>query len=1172
MKIQSKKLHAASSLTTILWHAFVALSAGALLISGGLQLFSHFRTQEIAVFSNQRLIAQDAAKAVTNFVQEKFSILETSVWLTNPDKVPQGQQTQILQSLLGFQPAFRRLAWLNPQGQTLGLASRLSLEASGGLTDQLKADVLTQNPKRIRYVSPVYIDPLTSEPLVLMTVPMTNVFGDFRGTLVAEANLKFMWDLVDQIKVGEAGNVYVVDRQGNLLAFGDTARVLKGESLSALEPVSEFIHNPVSFRATGVGLYRGIKGSTVVGTYAPLGMPDWAVVTELPWVEAYREVIYHALLSVGIILAIAVLAGITGVFMARRLAVPLIGLTKTARLITGGELELKAPVSGPEEVARLAEAFNGMTAQLRLSLERQEHRYAELRRTEEALRQSEERLRVALEGTADGIWDWNLSTGQAYFSPRYYTMLGYEPGEFPPTYESWKQLLHPKDIEAAERVVQRALEEHTPFSVEFRCKTKNGKWVWILGRGKVAELDTVGKALRVAGSHSDITERKEVEEALRESERRFEVFMENLPAAAFMKGEGGQVVYANRFLRDLFGWGDAVGKYTLDLLPPEVAERMVADDRAALDRGPITVQEQLTDAQGKDRFFETRKFPILIEGGPPMLGGISVDITERKRAEEALRESAEQYRIITNTVLEGFLVSDQGGRLLDVNETYCHMLGYSRDELLKMSIRDIEAMEKQDQIDKHIQKIIETGSDRFETQLRRKDGRIIDVEVNSTFMHRTGRQLTFVRDITERKRAEEALREANLVVENSPVVLFRWKAVEGWPVELVSKNVTQFGYAPEDLLSGRVLYASIVHPEDAERVGREVQEHTHGDVQRFRQEYRLFTKDGKVRWVDDHTAMERGADGRIAHYQGIVMDITERKRAEEELAKYRDHLEELVRERTKALETAQEELVKSERLTVLGQLTAMVSHELRNPLSVIRSSAYYLQRKFEKEDEKVLKHVKRIESQVEVCDSIVSDLLEYTRGRHIQVEEGDLNALIERVLEEKFESLDVRVRKELSPALGLLAFDAEKMRRAILNILDNGIEAKRPRLQSGTETEQEYRPGFVVRTKEENGEVSIVVEDNGVGMDQATLEKAMEPLFTTKARGTGLGLAIVRKVVEEHGGSVLLESWLNQGTRVTITIPARRVTQQLGTQGVRVSGCEGFLGGMKDEGKDTSRR
>jgi PAS domain S-box-containing protein len=138
----------------------------------------------------------------------------------------------------------------------------------------------------------------------------------------------------------------------------------------------------------------------------------------------------------------------------------------------------------------------------------------DLHRTQESLRESEERLRFVLEGTSDGIWDWNIESGQVYFNTRYYTMLGYDPGEFPAAYESWLKLLHPDEVKPTERALQRAIENHTPFIIESRLKAKNGEWRYILSRGRVVESDSMGKAIRLAGSHTDITERKRTEQAL----------------------------------------------------------------------------------------------------------------------------------------------------------------------------------------------------------------------------------------------------------------------------------------------------------------------------------------------------------------------------------------------------------------------------------------------------------------------------------------------------------------------------------------------------------------------------------------------------------------------------------------------------------------------------------
>jgi rsbT co-antagonist protein RsbR len=377
MKFPSKKPRAALGLTTTLAIAFFTLSAVVLLISSGLQIVSNVQTQREAISNKQQLIAHDATQTVSNFIQEKFSVLGTTVGLADLVTASPADQKQILDSLLGHQPAFRQLVVLNAQNQEIAHSSRISLVAAGGLSGQRKNDILVQVKQGKRYISSVSIDPVSSEPLVLIAVPATTALGDFQGALVAEVNLKFMWDLVDQIKVGETGHAYVVDRQGKLIAFSDTARVLRSENVSHLQAVGAFIQNPASAQATDVSIYPGITGAAVMGTYVALETPDWAVVTELPWAEANREINRQVVLSIGITLTAAVLAGLLGVFLARRLAVPLVDLTGTAARITAGEMGVQAVVGGPRETASLATAFNSMTAQLRQTLEGLEQRVAD---------------------------------------------------------------------------------------------------------------------------------------------------------------------------------------------------------------------------------------------------------------------------------------------------------------------------------------------------------------------------------------------------------------------------------------------------------------------------------------------------------------------------------------------------------------------------------------------------------------------------------------------------------------------------------------------------------------------------------------------------------------------------------------------------------------------------
>jgi putative methionine-R-sulfoxide reductase with GAF domain len=384
MMMTKKKLNrpwTAGSMTTTLAIAFFILSVVVLLLYAGLALYSSIQTNRDALSSKQQIIAQDAARAVSQFIQDKFVGLETASEITNPVNISTDTQKTYLESLLGHDPAFRQLVLLNSSGRQLAQVSRTSPTLSSQFIAQQKGDtLLTRTSKGQRYISPIYIDDATSEPLIAIAVPVKNVLGDFQGVLMAEVNLKFMWDLVDQLKVGETGYAYVVDNNGTLIAFGDTSRVLLGEKLLQNFEVKEFIQNPsvASDITPEVGSYIGLLGKAVLGTYVPLGTPGWAVVTELPTTEAYQPIVQSLIVSLAAILILAVLAGAAGILLARRVATPIVDLSNVATEVADGNLAVEAKVvAHPIEIAQLATTFNTMTARLRGLIDSLEQRVAD---------------------------------------------------------------------------------------------------------------------------------------------------------------------------------------------------------------------------------------------------------------------------------------------------------------------------------------------------------------------------------------------------------------------------------------------------------------------------------------------------------------------------------------------------------------------------------------------------------------------------------------------------------------------------------------------------------------------------------------------------------------------------------------------------------------------------
>ena len=229
---------------------------------------------------------------------------------------------------------------------------------------------------------------------------------------------------------------------------------------------------------------------------------------------------------------------------------------------------------------------------------------------------------------------------------------------------------------------------------------------------------------------------------------------------------------------------------------------------------------------------------------------------------------------------------DDAARITYVNSQACRALGYAREELLRMRVPDIDPNYNDAAGSEIRHKLMVEGHLVFESVHRTKDGRQYPVEITANILELGGRvfNCAFVQDITMRKNTETKLRQSRLILENSPAILFRWKAEENWPVELVSENIRIFGYEDRELLSGEISYASLIHPEDLPRVIEEVREYVAAGAVHFNQEYRIITKDGRICWTDDRTLVERDSAGNVTHFQGIVIDITDRKKIAQELA------------------------------------------------------------------------------------------------------------------------------------------------------------------------------------------------------------------------------------------------------------------------------------------------
>jgi diguanylate cyclase (GGDEF)-like protein/PAS domain S-box-containing protein len=388
---------------------------------------------------------------------------------------------------------------------------------------------------------------------------------------------------------------------------------------------------------------------------------------------------------------------------------------------------------------------------------------------EQALRESEERLKFALEGSGDGAWDWNPQTDQAVFSTRWKAMIGYAEDEFPDTGAAWVAHLHPEDRERVIFTVQNFFVENTPFyEVEFRMRCKDGSWKWMLARGMLVSRDEQGRPLRMIGTHTDLTERKRTEQMMAEKTSLLAATLESTADGILVvDGKGRISSYNQRFL-ELWRIPEAVLQSGDDGRAIAHVLEQLADPDAFVQKVHLLYRDTAAESFDELAFVDGRVFerysrPQRI--GEQIVGRVWSfrDVTLRHQAEDSLKIAGMVYANSN----EAILVVDADNRIIAINPAFTQTTGYTESDVLGKNPNMLSSGRQDGDFYREMwRELNATGRWQGEMWNRRKNGEIYaeQLSINSIF-HPDGsvyRRIALFLDVTEKKKTEEIIwRQAN---------------------------------------------------------------------------------------------------------------------------------------------------------------------------------------------------------------------------------------------------------------------------------------------------------------------------------------------------------------------------------------------------------------------------
>lgn len=501
--------------------------------------------------------------------------------------------------------------------------------------------------------------------------------------------------------------------------------------------------------------------------------------------------------------------------------------------------------------------------------------------------------------------------------------------------------------------------------------------------------------------------------------------------------------------------------------------------------------------------------------------------------------------IFISEAADGFCLVDRTGRFLEANDAYCSLLGYTREELLRMRVSDVEARETMAQTIRHVQQVQGKGFDRFFARQRRKDGTILDLDISVQYSNvRGGVLFAFMRDVTAQFEAQRQLAASEAryraIVESQTELIRRFGG--DCRLTFVNRAYCRYFAMTRGSLLG-VDWLTLVPASERSPLRQRLAALRPTDPI-ITYELQAVLPDGTVRWQEwsDHAIFD--VSGVLLEFQSTGRDITERKMAVEALVET-----EKKAGAQRALEIQRALSIRSDRLRALGEMAAGIAHELNQPLVGVRGLAEHLllatKRGWDLDPERVQKKLQGVVDQADRMSHIIQHVRTFSqRSGQASFMPVDLNDVVASALElmgAQLRSRGLVVERLLDPSLPTVLGNPFSLEEVVLNCLTNARDAIEERLETSSHPDS---PGRItlrtrVRGRGKGRRVLLEITDTGVGIPADRLEQVFDPFFTTKRpdRGTGLGLSISTSIVEDCGGTLTLRSRPMSGTTVTVTLP-----------------------------------